>query len=82
MLRDEAFIYMFCGHAGHLDEFCFRRKRIDRRHIEYARNSYRDKFIDFPPHSYSRIPPSSYSRASPHTFSHALTQFAHEPNHR
>jgi hypothetical protein len=21
--RDEAFIYMFCGRAGHLDEFCF-----------------------------------------------------------
>jgi hypothetical protein len=23
-LRDEAFVYMFCGRAGHLDEFCFR----------------------------------------------------------
>jgi hypothetical protein len=23
-LRDEAFICMFCGRAGHLDEFCFR----------------------------------------------------------
>jgi hypothetical protein len=22
-LREEAFIYMFCGRAGHLDEFCF-----------------------------------------------------------
>jgi hypothetical protein len=22
--REEAFICMFCGHAGHLDEFCFR----------------------------------------------------------
>jgi hypothetical protein len=21
--REEAFICMFCGHAGHLDEFCF-----------------------------------------------------------
>jgi hypothetical protein len=27
-LREEAFICMFCGSAGHLDEFCFRRKRI------------------------------------------------------
>jgi hypothetical protein len=21
--REEAFIYIFCGHADHLDEFCF-----------------------------------------------------------
>jgi hypothetical protein len=27
--REEAFIYMFCGCAGHLDEFCFRWKRIE-----------------------------------------------------
>jgi hypothetical protein len=26
--RDDAFICIFCGRAGHLDEFCFRRKRI------------------------------------------------------
>jgi hypothetical protein len=25
-LREEAFVCMFCGRAGHLDEFCFRRK--------------------------------------------------------
>jgi hypothetical protein len=80
--RDEAFICIFCGHAGHLDEFCFRRKRIERMRVEYARNSYRDEFIDFPSHSYSRIPPRSYSRASPHTFSYAFSQFAHGPNHR
>jgi hypothetical protein len=49
--REEAFVCMFCGRAGHLDEFCFRRKRIERRHVEYARDSYRDEFIDFPPHS-------------------------------
>jgi hypothetical protein len=24
--REEAFVCMFCGRAGHLDEFCFRRK--------------------------------------------------------
>jgi hypothetical protein len=60
------------------------------RRVEYARNSYHDEFIDFPPRSYSRIPPRSYSHASPHTFSCALShtlscalpQFAHEPNHR
>jgi hypothetical protein len=43
--REEAFICMFCGRAGHLDEFCFRRKRIERRRVEYARDSYRDEFI-------------------------------------
>jgi hypothetical protein len=66
-LREEAFVCMFCDRAGHLDEFRFRRKRIERRRIEYARDSYRDEFIDFLPRSYSRIPPRSYSRALPHT---------------
>jgi hypothetical protein len=88
--REEAFVCMFCGRAGHLDEFCFRRKRIERRHVKYARDSYRDEFIDFPPHSYSHVPPRLYSRASPRTFSRALPrtssgalpQFAHGPNHR
>jgi hypothetical protein len=76
---------MFCGRAGHLDEFCFRQKRIKRRRVEYARDSYRDEFIDFPPRSYSHVPPRFYSRASPRTFSRALPrtssgalpQFAH-----
>jgi hypothetical protein len=75
-------VCMFCGRAGHLDEFCFRRKRVERRRIEYARDSYRDEFIDFLPHSYSHVPPRFYSRASPHTFSRALPQFPHGPNHR
>jgi hypothetical protein len=88
--REEAFICMFYSHAGHLDEFCFRRKRIERRHVEYSRDSYRDEFIDFLPHSYSHVPPRFYSRASPRTLSLALPrtsssaspQFAHGPNHR
>jgi hypothetical protein len=88
--REEAFIYMFCGRAGHLDEFCFRRKRIERSRVEYVRDSYRDEFIDFPPRSYSHVPPCFYSRASPRTFSRVLPrisssaspQFAHRPNHR
>jgi hypothetical protein len=88
--KDEAFICMFCGRAGHLDEFCFRRKRIERRRVEYARDSYRDEFIDFLPRSYSHVPTRFYSRASPCTFSRALPrtsssglpQFAHGPNHR
>jgi hypothetical protein len=45
--REKTFIYMFCGRAGHLDEFCFRCKRIEKRRFEYARNSYHDEFIDF-----------------------------------
>jgi hypothetical protein len=80
--REEAFVCMFCGRVGHLDEFCFRWKRIERRHVEYARDSYRDEFIDFPPRSYSHVPPRFYSRASPRTSSRALPQFAHGPNHR
>jgi hypothetical protein len=88
--REETFVCMFCGHAGHLDEFYFRRKRIERRHVEYARDSYRDEFINFLPRSYSHVSPRFYSRASPRSFpralsctsSCALSQFAHGPNHR
>jgi hypothetical protein len=80
--REEAFVCIFCGHADHLDEFCFRRKRIESRRVEYARDSYRDEFIDFPPRSYSHVPPRFYSRASPRTSSCALPQFTHGPNHR
>jgi hypothetical protein len=80
--REETFICMFCGHAGHLDEFCFRQKRIEMRRVEYARDSYRDEFIDFPPRSYSHVLPRFYSRASPRTFSHTLPQFPLGPNHR
>jgi hypothetical protein len=65
MLREEAFVCMFCGHAGHLDEFCFRRKRIEKRGFDYATNSYHDEFIDFPSRSYS----------------HTLSRFFHGPNH-
>jgi hypothetical protein len=46
------------------------------RRVEYARDSYRDEFIDFPPHSYSHVPPRFYSRASPRT-SCALPQFSY-----
>jgi hypothetical protein len=71
--REEVFVCMFCGHAGHLDEFCFHRKRIEKRLFDYATNSYHDEFIDFLP--------CSYSRALPHTSSHALSRFSHGPNH-
>jgi hypothetical protein len=71
--REEAFVCMFCGRASHLDEFCFQRKRIERRRFDYARNSYRDEFSDFSPRS--------FSHALPHTSSHPLPQFSHGPNH-
>jgi hypothetical protein len=64
--REEAFICMLCGRAGHLDEFCFCHKRIEKRRFDYSRNSYRDEFIDFLTRSYSR----------------ALSHFFHGPNHR
>jgi hypothetical protein len=32
--REETFICMFCGRTGHLDEFYFRRKRIEMRRVE------------------------------------------------
>jgi hypothetical protein len=57
---------MFYGRAGHLDEFCFRRKRIEKRRVDYARNSYHDEFIDFPSHFSSRTP----------------SHFSHGPNHQ
>jgi hypothetical protein len=52
--KEEAFVCIFYGRASHLDEFCFRHKRIEKMHFDYARNSRHDEFIDFPPRSYSR----------------------------
>jgi hypothetical protein len=72
--REKVFVCMFCGCASHLDEFCFRHKRIERRCFEYARNSFHDEFFDFPPRS--------YSRALPHTSSWALPHVSRGPNHR
>jgi hypothetical protein len=63
---EEVYICMFCGHVGHLDEFCFRHKRMEKRRVDCARNSYHDKFIDFPPH---------FSSCAP-------SHFSHGPNHR
>jgi hypothetical protein len=80
--REEAFVCMFCGRADHLDEFCFRHKRIEKKCLDYARNSYCDEFIDFSPPSYSHDPPRFYSHALPRTSSHALPRFTHGPNHR
>jgi hypothetical protein len=60
--REEAFVCMVCGRAGHLDEFCFHRKRIEKRHLDYARNSNHSEFTDFPPHFYSHAPSHTPSR--------------------
>jgi hypothetical protein len=53
---EEVYICMFCGHACHLDEFWFRRKRMEKRRVDYARNSYHNEFIDFLPHVPSHTP--------------------------
>jgi hypothetical protein len=45
-LTEESFICIFCVCVGHLDEFCFHHKRIEKRHSDYVRNSYCDEFID------------------------------------
>jgi hypothetical protein len=73
-LREKAFMCMFYGRAGHLDEFCCYRKRIEKSLFDYARNSYLDEFIDFLPCSYSRV--------LPRTSSHDLSHFFHGSNHR
>jgi hypothetical protein len=80
--KEEAFVCMFCGHTGHLYEFCFQRKRIEKRRLDYARNSHRDEFIDFMARSYSHVLACSYSRAFSHISSRALSHFSHGPNHR
>jgi hypothetical protein len=69
--REEAFICMFYGHAGHLDEFCFRRNRIEKMRFDYARNSYRDEFTDFLPRSYSHAPSCLFHGPNHHSCSFA-----------
>jgi hypothetical protein len=71
---EEAFVCIFCGRAGHFDEFCFHRKRIEKMRFNYAKSSYHDEFSDFLPRSFSRTSPSTSSRA--------LSHFSHESNHR
>jgi hypothetical protein len=59
-------IACFVAVRGHLDEFYFWRKRIEKRSVKYARNSYHDESIDF----------------LPHFSSHAPSRFSHGRNHR
>jgi hypothetical protein len=72
--REEAFVCIFYHRAGHLDEFYFHCKRIEKRRSDCATNSYRDEFSDFPPRS--------FYHALPHTSSCALPRFSHGPNNR
>jgi hypothetical protein len=72
--REKAFVCIFYGRGGHLDEFCFCRKRIEKMCFDYARNSYRDEFSDFLLRS--------FSHTSPHTSSSVVSHFSHGPNHR
>jgi hypothetical protein len=53
----EVYICMFCGCAGHLDEFCFRRKRMEKRRVDSARNPYYDEFVGFLPHFFLVLHP-------------------------
>jgi hypothetical protein len=73
-LREETFVCIFCDRTGHLDEFCFRHKRIKKRRFDYARNSYHNELTNFLPRSYSRAPPRTFSRVVSCSF--------HGPNHR
>jgi hypothetical protein len=70
---EDDFFCIFYGRAGHLDEFCFNRKLIEKRCIDYASKSYCNEFTDFLPRSCSRAPPRT---------PHAVSHFFHGPNHR
>jgi hypothetical protein len=67
-LREEAFICIFCGRAGHLDEFCFHRKRIEKMCFDYARNLYHNEFTNFSPHTYSRASSHFFHRLNHHSY--------------
>jgi hypothetical protein len=65
---EEVYICMFCDRAGHLDEFCFHHKRMEKRCLDYARNSYRDESIDFPPRTSSRASPHFFHGSNNHSY--------------
>ena len=71
---------MFCGCAGHLYEFCFRRKRFKKRQREYLRNAHHED-LDFPPRFASHATPRPNHRSygyRPREIGHASLR----PNHR
>jgi hypothetical protein len=43
-LREKAFVCMFCGRAGHLDEFCFLCNRMEKRSEERNPQAERGSF--------------------------------------
>jgi hypothetical protein len=66
--REEDFICMLCGCVGHLDEFCFRHKRMEKRCFDYARYSYHDEFVDFPSRTSSCASPCFFHGPNHHSF--------------
>jgi hypothetical protein len=66
--REEDFICMLCGCAGHLDEFCFRHKRMEKRRFDYARYSSHDEFVDFPSRTSSCASPCFFHGPNHHSF--------------
>jgi hypothetical protein len=65
---DGAYTCMFCACVGHLDEFCFQHKRIEKRSVDYSRNSYHNEFIDSPPHISSGAPSHFSCRHNYHSY--------------
>jgi hypothetical protein len=70
---DGVYTCMFYGRVSHLVEFYFQRNRMEKRRVDYARNSSQNEFTDFLPRISSRTP----SHALPHTSSCALSHFSH-----
>ena len=65
---------MFCGYAGHLDDFCFRCKRLERWQREYLRNAYHEN-IDFSPH----FAPCATPRSNHHSDDYRPRENGHAP---
>jgi hypothetical protein len=79
--REEAFICMFCDRADHLDELCFHRKRIEKRRLDYARNSYHDESIDFLPRTSSRASPHFFHGPNHHSYGFGSRENSFVPRH-
>jgi hypothetical protein len=72
---------MFCDRADHLDELCLHRKRIEKRRLDYARNSYHDESIDFLPRTSSRASPHFFHRPNHHSYGFGSRENSFVPRH-
>jgi hypothetical protein len=72
---------MFCGRAGHLGEFCFRHKRIEKRHFDYARDLYCNDFTDFLPHRSSRASSCFFHGPNHHSYGFGSRENSFVPRH-